>query len=58
MQLRFTAVFRRVPESFIAFVEDLPGANSQGTTLHEAWANLQEAMTLVLQANRDIARPS
>ena len=33
MELEFTAVFRTVPEGYIAFVEELPGANSQGATL-------------------------
>jgi len=56
MDLQFTAVFRKVPEGYIGFVEELPGANTQGTTLEEARANLQEAMTLVLEANRALAQ--
>jgi len=52
MQLEFTAVFRRVPEGYVAFVEELPGANTQGATLEEARLNLEEAVSLVLQANR------
>ena len=44
-----------VPEGFIAFVEELPGANTQGATLDEARSNLQEAVTLVLEANRELA---
>lgn len=56
MDLQFTAVFRRVPEGYIAFVEELPGANTQGATLEEARANLQEAVTLVLEANRALAQ--
>jgi predicted RNase H-like HicB family nuclease len=55
MEMEFTAVFRRVPEGFIAFVEELPGANTQGTTLEEARVNLKEAVALVLQANRTLA---
>lgn len=55
MPLRFTAVFRKVPEGYIAFVEELPGANTQGSTLEEARANLQEAIELVLEANRTLA---
>jgi predicted RNase H-like HicB family nuclease len=51
----FTAVYREVPEGFIAFVEELPGANSQGATLEEARENLREAVALVLEANRAIA---
>jgi predicted RNase H-like HicB family nuclease len=34
--MRFTAVFMKVPEGYIAFVEELPGANTQGDTLDEA----------------------
>jgi len=56
MDLQFTAVFRKVPEGYIGFVEELPGANTQGTTLEEARANLQEAVALVLDANRQLAR--
>ncbi len=55
MDVRFTAVYRKVPEGFIAFVEELPGANTQGATLEEARANLEEAVALVLDANRTLA---
>ena len=54
MDLNLTAVFQKVPEGYIGFVEELPGANTQGATLEEARANLQEAVTLVLEANRDL----
>ena len=55
MKLELTAVFRRVPEGYVAFVEELPGANTQGATLEEARANLAEAVDLVLDANRALA---
>ena len=55
MQLQFTAVFQRVPEGYVGFVEELPGANTQGATLEEARANLREAVTLTLEANRALA---
>lgn len=35
MDLQFTAVFRKVPEGYIGFVEELTGANTQGATLEE-----------------------
>jgi predicted RNase H-like HicB family nuclease len=54
MDLQFTAVFRKVPEGYIGFVEEVPGANTQGATLEEARANLQEAVEMVLQANREL----
>jgi predicted RNase H-like HicB family nuclease len=52
MDMQFTAVFRAVPEGYIPLVEELPGANAQGATPEEARANLREAVTLVLEANR------
>jgi predicted RNase H-like HicB family nuclease len=58
MALELTAVFQKVPEGFIAFVEELPGANSQGATLNEARSNLHEAVTLVLEANRALSEQS
>ncbi|HPT25726.1 MAG TPA: type II toxin-antitoxin system HicB family antitoxin [Bryobacteraceae bacterium] len=53
--MQLTAVFKKVPEGYIAFVEELPGANTQGETLEEARSNLTEAVTLVLEANRQLA---
>ncbi|HKO99100.1 MAG TPA: type II toxin-antitoxin system HicB family antitoxin [Pyrinomonadaceae bacterium] len=55
MSISFTAVYKKVPEGFIGFVEELPGANSQGTTIEETRANLQEAVELVMEANRALA---
>jgi predicted RNase H-like HicB family nuclease len=53
--IQFTAVFRKVPEGYIGFVEELPGANTQGATLEETRQNLEEAVDLVLEANRALA---
>ena len=55
MQLKLTTVFQKVPEGYIGFVEELPGANTQGATLEEARENLNEAIELVLEANRILA---
>lgn len=55
MNIKLTAVFQKVPQGYIGFVEELPGANTQANTLEEARANLEEAVTLVLEANRDLA---
>jgi predicted RNase H-like HicB family nuclease len=55
MQLELTAVYRKVPEGYMAFVEELPGANTQGATLEEARHNLREAVELVLEANRTLS---
>jgi predicted RNase H-like HicB family nuclease len=56
MEMAFTAVFRKVPEGYIAFVEELSGANTQGSTLEEARENVREAVALVIDANREFAR--
>jgi len=53
-----TAVYMKVPEGYIAFVEELPGANTQGETLEEARANLEEAVAMVLDANRALSAQS
>lgn len=55
MNLRLTKVFQKVPEGYIGFVEELPGANTQGETLEKTRANLEEAVELVLEANRALA---
>jgi len=55
MELKLTAVFEQVPEGYIGYVEELPGANTQAATLDEARASLQEAVELVLEANRELA---
>ena len=52
--MTFTAVFMQVPEGYIGFVEEIPGANSQGETLDEVRENLREAVQLVLEANREL----
>lgn len=55
MSFNLTAVFKKFPEGYAAFVEELPGANTQGATLEEARANLAEAVAMVLEANRELA---
>ena len=58
MAITLTAVFQKVPEGYVGYVEELPGANTQGATLEEARENLKEAVELVLEANRELARES
>ena len=56
--MHLTAVYMPVAEGYIAFVEELPGANTQGDTLQETRDNLREAVALVLEANRELAEKS
>ena len=56
MDLQCTAVFRKVPEGYIAFIEEFAGVNTQGASLEEARSNLREAVALVIEANREMTR--
>ncbi|HEV7484312.1 MAG TPA: type II toxin-antitoxin system HicB family antitoxin [Thermoanaerobaculia bacterium] len=54
MTQTFTAVYSPAEEGgYIAFVEEIPGANSQGETLDEARDNLKEALEMMLEMNRE-----
>jgi predicted RNase H-like HicB family nuclease len=53
--VEWTAVFMKVEEGYVGFVEELPGANTQGATLEEARENLKEAIELILGSNRALA---
>lgn len=55
MKEPLTAVFEKSPHGYIGYVEELPGANTQGKTLEETKQNLIEAVQLVLQTNRKLA---
>jgi predicted RNase H-like HicB family nuclease len=56
--MKLTAVFMKVPEGYVGFVEELPGANTQAKTLNEARHNLHEAVAMVLEANRTLTEES
>ena len=56
--MELTMVFKRVRAGYVGFVEDLPGANTQGRTLAETRQNLREAIRLVPEANRQLAEES
>jgi predicted RNase H-like HicB family nuclease len=53
--MSFTAVFQKVPEGFIGFIEELPGANTQGDTIEQVRENLHEAASLIIETNRLLA---
>ena len=56
--MELTTVFIEVPEGYVGFAEELPGANTQGETLEEARENLQEAIEMILEANRLLVEES
>lgn len=55
MKREFTAVFQKRDKCYVAYVEEIPGVNTQGRTLKEARANLKEALQLIIDANRQLA---
>ncbi len=56
-KLELTAVFEEVPEGgYISFIEEIPGVNSQGETLEEAKVNLLEALELIMDTQRMLAK--
>lgn len=55
--MTLTALYTEAPEGgYTATIEEIPGAISEGETLAEAWANLADALRMVLECNREIAR--
>ena len=54
MESTFTAIFEKVDDWYVAYAEELPGANTQGRTLDEARSNLREAIELILVSNREL----
>ena len=50
-----TAIYKKVSDGYIAYVEEIPGVNTQGSDLKEAKENLIEALILVLETNRELA---
>ena len=55
MENSYTAVFQKTEDWWIAFVEEVPGANTQGRTIDEARENLKEAVELILKSNRELS---
>jgi len=53
---QFTAVFKKTKDWVIAWIEEIPGVNTQGKTLTEARENLREALALILETNRQSSR--
>ena len=54
--MKLTAVFIAAPEGgYTAFVEEIPGAISEGETMDQARDNLTDALRMVLECNRELA---
>lgn len=53
---KFTAVYEQDGDWWVGYLEELPGANTQGRTLEEARENLKDAVRLLIAANRELTR--
>lgn len=56
--MQFNAIYKKTGKWYVAWVEEIPGANTQGRTLKEARENLREALELILDTNRKLSRDS
>ena len=60
MEIKFTAVYEEISKEdgggYVAYVEELPGAITQGETIDEAREDLRAAVELLLEANRALAK--
>jgi predicted RNase H-like HicB family nuclease len=54
-EMKLTAAYKQVGDWWAAWVEEIPGLNTQGKTLEEARENLKDALQMVLEANRELA---
>jgi predicted RNase H-like HicB family nuclease len=58
MKREFAAVIEKHGRWYIGYVPEVPGANTQGRTRKEVCENLKEAIALVLEARRELDKPS
>lgn len=58
MSITFTAVYKKVPDSdwYAAWIEEVPGANTQGQTLEQARENLRDAVALLFETRREMGQ--
>jgi predicted RNase H-like HicB family nuclease len=56
MKVTITAVYKKVKQGYIAWIEEIPGVNTQGATKKETTQNLEEALQLILDTNRELSR--
>ena len=54
VEREFTAIIEKRGRWYVAYVEEIPGVNTQGKTLAEARRNLKDALRMVLEANREL----
>ena len=58
MKGEFTTVIEKRGKWYVGYIEEISGVNTQGRTLKEVQENLKEALTLIIEANRELIRNS
>ena len=58
MKGEFTTVIEKRGKWYVGYIEEISGVNTQGKTLKEVEENLKEALTLIIEANRELTRKS
>jgi len=56
LKREFTAVYQKRDKDYIAWIEEIPGVNTQGKTKKETSENLKDALRLILKANRALSK--
>jgi predicted RNase H-like HicB family nuclease len=56
MKQTLTRIIEKRGRWYVAYIREIPSVNTQGRTLAEARRNLKEALTLVIEANRELGR--
>lgn len=52
----FTAIYKKTKSGYVAWVEEVPGVNTQGTTKRDAAENLRDAMKEFVATRRALTR--
>lgn len=52
----YTAIFKKVRSGYVAWLEEIPGVNTQGVSKSEAKENLSDALASFLLARREITK--
>ena len=52
----YTAVYKKTKSGYVAWIEEIPGVNTQGKTKKDATANLHDALREFVVARRQLSR--
>ena len=56
MLKKFTAIYKKCGKWYTGWIAEVPGANTQGKTLEETKVNLKEALKLILETDKTLAK--